>query len=380
MKKVTKFSSLILAFVMVFSLVCMIAPSADAATNPNTVVQTAIDRATSLASVKWTCLKTFKAWFSSSSSGTQGTYVKGQKYIGVPYAQGRKYVGYDVTLSDFISAVNNPNSVFYTNSYNSGILGPYYGSDCSGLVSYAWGISRNNTYSLVNNAGNGKWHSVVSPKKLTQTDLNKVHPGDAFVYNNGSGGHAIFVSEVYRNSAGNVIRVVTIEETGFHYLAQYNSSTSSANHYNKLMEGNTNLYNTYMPAGAVRRDYNTSNGGINYLLNTLFANSNKKYGIFRLNAADNAAISTRINVTLKGNGGTPAEKTITVTNGCAYGILITPSRKGYTFLGWYTQKTGGTLVTSSSIVTSQTNQILWAHWIDSNIEPLSPMPIDEIHK
>lgn len=43
-----------------------------------------------------------------------------------------------------------------------------------------------------------------------------------------------------------------------------------------------------------------------------------------------------------------------------YGTLPTPSRTGYTFDGWYTSASGGTKVTSSSTVSSNTT--LYAHW------------------
>ncbi len=43
-----------------------------------------------------------------------------------------------------------------------------------------------------------------------------------------------------------------------------------------------------------------------------------------------------------------------------YGALPTPTRTGYTFSGWYTSASGGTKVTSSSTVSSNTT--LYAHW------------------
>lgn len=48
-----------------------------------------------------------------------------------------------------------------------------------------------------------------------------------------------------------------------------------------------------------------------------------------------------------------------------YGALPTPTRAGYTFAGWYTAATGGTLVTSLTTVTARTNHTLYAHWSPS---------------
>lgn len=45
-----------------------------------------------------------------------------------------------------------------------------------------------------------------------------------------------------------------------------------------------------------------------------------------------------------------------------YGTLPTASRKGYTFAGWYTAKTGGTRVTETTLVTNANNHTLYARW------------------
>lgn len=61
-------------------------------------------------------------------------------------------------------------------------------------------------------------------------------------------------------------------------------------------------------------------------------------------------------------GGTPSQTDRTVTYGSAYGDLATVSRTGYTFAGWYTQREGGTKVTSSTTVETAENHTLYAHW------------------
>ena len=62
------------------------------------------------------------------------------------------------------------------------------------------------------------------------------------------------------------------------------------------------------------------------------------------------------------NGGTvtPAEKT--VTYGSTYGELPTPTRKGYTFVGWFTNPNGGTQVKADAEVTTAADRTLHAHW------------------
>ncbi len=61
--------------------------------------------------------------------------------------------------------------------------------------------------------------------------------------------------------------------------------------------------------------------------------------------------------------GTVSPKSKTVTNGGTYGELPVPTRKGYGFCGWYTEKDGGgTEVTSSTKVTATGDHTLYALW------------------
>lgn len=67
------------------------------------------------------------------------------------------------------------------------------------------------------------------------------------------------------------------------------------------------------------------------------------------------------NVRLYENGEQdPGEKTIYKDS--IYGTLPTPTRVGYTFLGWYTQASGGTKIQSSTVVSNASTQTLYAQW------------------
>ena len=67
-------------------------------------------------------------------------------------------------------------------------------------------------------------------------------------------------------------------------------------------------------------------------------------------------------VTLNPNGGTVSTTSISVDYDEPYGDLPTPSYTGCQFQGWYTAASGGTKVTSSTIVTTASNHTLYAHW------------------
>lgn len=89
------------------------------------------------------------------------------------------------------------------------------------------------------------------------------------------------------------------------------------------------------------------------------------------NSSNNAVLATKtISVSVSGNyvvtfnanGGSVSQSTKTVTYGSTYGTLPTPTRTGYTFLGWYTSSSGGSQVTSSTTVSTASNHTLYAHW------------------
>jgi len=74
-------------------------------------------------------------------------------------------------------------------------------------------------------------------------------------------------------------------------------------------------------------------------------------------------------VTFDANGGSvnPAKKA--VIKDSVYGALPTPTRDGYSFEGWYTAKSGGTLVNLLTKVTSSASHTLYARW-KSNSKPV----------
>lgn len=71
-------------------------------------------------------------------------------------------------------------------------------------------------------------------------------------------------------------------------------------------------------------------------------------------------------VTFDANGGKVSRESTAVTIGKPYGTLPTPSRTGYSFAGWYTEKTGGTEVKSDTIVGADPPTTLYARWTANN--------------
>ena len=72
-------------------------------------------------------------------------------------------------------------------------------------------------------------------------------------------------------------------------------------------------------------------------------------------------------VTFNANGGYTSPRTASVTYSMSYGTLPTPTRTGYTFVGWYTAATGGTQVTAVTQVTTPADHSIYAHWLKDEI-------------
>lgn len=55
-----------------------------------------------------------------------------------------------------------------------------------------------------------------------------------------------------------------------------------------------------------------------------------------------------------------------------YGSLPTPTRRGYKFIGWYTAKSGGSKVTSSTKMNTAKYHVLYAHWEKAYVVTFNP--------
>lgn len=83
--------------------------------------------------------------------GWKGQYIfkKNTRYSGIPYSQ-TEYQKDDAGFKDALSK-----SDFYDSYTRFGNTMPKYGSDCSGFVSFAWGVPRETTASFVQKIKNG---------------------------------------------------------------------------------------------------------------------------------------------------------------------------------------------------------------------------------
>lgn len=75
----------------------------------------------------------------------------------------------------------------------------------------------------------------------------------------------------------------------------------------------------------------------------------------------------KVKVIFNPNGGKVKEKSAYKIYKSAFGVLPGPTRKGYSFLGWYTAKSGGSKIAASTTVSSKSTMTLYAHWEKINV-------------
>lgn len=169
--------------------------------------------------------------------GSLFVFADGVPVMGIPYSgtqQIDKTVGFDISMTTFMTAVNNPYSLLYTecirndkNQYSAWFLddankcskyigpnsaGLYYGSVCSSLSSFAIGLPLDyKTYQYMFLANYGSVLGMVYPYR----DMSKLKVGD--VINSGSypsgSGHCVVISGIKRDTEGNIIAIKLTEQT-----------------------------------------------------------------------------------------------------------------------------------------------------------------------
>lgn len=156
-----------------------------------------VKRARQLTEIKWTPLEDIYQW------GQAGVFKAETTYTGIPYGQPincNGYIGYGVSIETFASSVLDNTSKFYTTYSTYNKTAPSMSTDCSGYVSYAWGlVNRLTTYSMTGVA------SIVSDQSIYSLQI-----GDCI---DKTSSHIVLVSGLSYDSAGNITGIEIMEET-----------------------------------------------------------------------------------------------------------------------------------------------------------------------
>lgn len=202
MKKIKRSLQRVTVFALVFSML-FIAIGGTKKVNAATTNQlNIVARADYMYNTTWTCKKTISGW------NYRYTFYAGNTYH-LPYAwpvHAGAYIGYGVSVDNFVKAAANANSSFYKyRSYVSGVgysYSTYYGSDCSSFVSWCWGIKRNTTYTIPNYS---RYIGGVS----TNNARYALQLGDAL----NSRDHVVLVTDLVYNSRGAITMIEITEQT-----------------------------------------------------------------------------------------------------------------------------------------------------------------------
>ena len=162
--------------------------------------QNIVDRANYFFETTWVCQKTIMGW------RDEFTFEAGQTYR-LPYAQpvnSGQFIGYGVTLEDFLVAAADVNSVYYSRqSEFNGWTSAYYGTDCAAFVAMCWGTVRQDCSTLPYYSTN---IGVVST-----ANLSKIQLGDAL--DSTSVGHVVLVTDLSYDDNGNLSQIEITEQT-----------------------------------------------------------------------------------------------------------------------------------------------------------------------
>lgn len=176
-------------------------------------------RARQMGEVTWTPLEDVMSWGCDDAAyaadapwavtitaedGTvsQGVFLAGKTYRGVPYAQpvyNSGYVGWNLSLDDFAAEVEDPDSRFYSERSSFTRDAPCYGSDCSAFVSWAWATERRKTIVTITQSD-----SVYLGRELTMLRVGDVLDDPTE--------HAALVTDIGYDAEGHIVAVEITEQ------------------------------------------------------------------------------------------------------------------------------------------------------------------------
>lgn len=300
-------------------------------------VENIVARADYLYGIKWTPKKniyTFEGY----------TFTAGKSYrlpYGMPVTP-MGFIGYDISVDDFLNETKNANSKLYSNySYYSGMRSPYYSMDCSTFVSWCWGLSKRQTTDTLKNYADNLG-------ACTTTNISKIKVGDALNSETSVNGH---------------VRLVTGISDGKYEITEMTPDVLKRKTFTKselvsYSVGYHILRPTEFKTNTVRINYHTNGGTIGN--DEYYAKDGKIY-----NSEDKVV-------------GEKWEYGKGDTTGLYNASTFKLTKKGYTFTGWSTSKSGGkvfdqddTSLTSNDIfpdiATKSGTVVMYAQWKKNNL-------------
>jgi len=178
-------------------------------------VENALKRARQMVDIRWMPVERFPCGIGSSEpKGVPAkvrrdfNYAPWRPQTGMPYSSVRrneKYVGYNVSIETFMTALNNPKSVLYTRSHHGDLeifnMHSYYGIVCSCFGSYVCGFP-------YRTSGAG----IIDDPDVTEISSDRLENLELCDLIIKRGVHVAVITDIQRDANGTV-RLITVSES-----------------------------------------------------------------------------------------------------------------------------------------------------------------------
>ena len=315
----------------------------------------------------------FKGWFTAVAGGTQvaaSTAVTGNA----------TYYAHWATYAEELAAVLGTANVEFSTDANapwfpdgaavrSGYISHNGSSTMSvrlygaGLLSFRWRVSSEPNYDVLSYSVDGIQGGRISGEQGWAS---------ASILVSGDGWHTVRFT--YAKDGGSSYGsdcgwVDSLAWTGNappvpNYTIAFNANGGTVSPSSVTRRGGTQLGSLPTPSRAGHMFlgwFTAATGGTQVYASTTVSSSATYYAHWQANGGGTTPPApASFTVSFDGNGGSVDTPRVTRAAGDAVGSMPTPEAEGFEFLGWFTAKTGGTLVTASTKVTA--NVTYYAHW------------------
>lgn len=180
--------------------------------NPDSVgMHNALRRAKQLAELRWTPVRPLPAGIKAEIEGEKRFYSiflpAWRPQTGANYSAARfneKYIGYNVSIETYMTALSNPESVLYTRSLHgrAPLSSAYYGTVCSEFVSYV--------LDMPFHIDCQQWPFLDGIECIDPEPLENLRLCDVL---NERTRHTAIITGINRDEAGNVMEITVTEST-----------------------------------------------------------------------------------------------------------------------------------------------------------------------
>lgn len=186
-----------------------------------------------------------------------------------------------------------------------------------------------------------------------------------------------YIDNFYGTSLSSYVNLTNDPSSSITYTINIYNTDTTAKYFDAVtympMDDNSTYTNpniTYTLNGLNKYDEVPANSSITFTITFHYLDSTNitmtdlsSYLNFRFISAEDL-----VTITLDPNGGTLANTTLLAKKGEAIGTMPIPTKTNYSFEGWYTELTGGTLYSSETILGSESSINLYARYTANPVQ------------